>query len=61
MVKQYMSHFDELIKTTIKKDNETIYWSLQEFVQSQCAKLVNTGKGGAYGSIRETIQKEQAS
>ena len=50
-----MSYFDELIKTTIKKDNETIYWNLQEFVQSQCAKLVNTGNRGAYGSIRETI------
>ena len=55
VVKQYMGYFDELIKTTIKKDNETIYNGLQEFVQTQCAKLTSTGNGSAYGSIREAI------
>ena len=39
VVKSYMNFFDELIKKTIKKDNEIIYNNLQSFLQSSCLQM----------------------
>ena len=42
VVKDYMSFYDDLIKKTIKKNNEEIYSSLQHYLQSTSDKLMLT-------------------
>ena len=42
VVKHYMSYYDELIKKTIKKNNEEIYKVLNNFLLTTSEKLMLT-------------------
>ena len=64
VVKDYMNFYDDLIKKTIKKNNEEIYNSLHLYLQSTSDKLMLTSSNPNnrfLSALNKSIQKEQAS
>ena len=64
VVKHYMNFYDELIKKTIKKNNEEIYKVLNNFLSSTSEKLMlaeSNPNNKRLNSLSKSIQKEQAS
>ena len=64
VVKEYMSFYDDLIKKTIKKNNEEIYNSLHLYLKSTSDKLMLTASNPNnrfLSALNKSIQKEQAS
>ena len=59
-----MSFYEDLIKKTIKKNNEEIYSNLQIFLRNTSDKLILTSSNEnrrLMSSLSKSIQKEQAS
>ena len=61
VVKEYMSFYDDLIKKTIKKNNEEIYNSLHLYLKSTSDKLMLTASNPNnrfLSALNKSIQKE---